>query len=109
MATFKAWTNTGTGTGLLSFVSFAACLAKTGTFAVTKTLLAVLGSGVGLEIVESHHIFLLRVLMNGNFPTIGLNRFLIGSFFTAQGHDLVTTAELTKGVECRLDDVGVVV
>ena len=41
--------NRAAGAGLLAFVAFAAGLAETGAFPVAEALLAVLGSGIGLN------------------------------------------------------------
>jgi hypothetical protein len=47
LTTFKADTDSAAGASFLSFVAFAGGFAVTGAFTATKTLHAMLGSGIG--------------------------------------------------------------
>lgn len=56
LTTFKAGTDAAAGAGLLTFVASTGGLTKTGALSTTKTLFAVLGSWIGLEIMEIHFL-----------------------------------------------------
>ena len=54
LTTFESRANTPTGTRLLTLVTPSGGLTKARTFSATKTLAAMLGSGIRLEIMEIH-------------------------------------------------------
>jgi hypothetical protein len=61
LTTFKAGTNATTGAGFLTLMASTGSLTKTRALTTTKTLSAMLGSRIGLEIMKIHFLMCYRI------------------------------------------------
>lgn len=86
LTTFKAGTNATTGAGFLTLMASTGSLTKTRALTTTKTLSAMLGSRIGLEIMKIH--FLKYVT---GFRKARLNSLLF--FLSAERINIVLVAE----------------